>query len=94
MLRRESGASEMTLYGENNTVLATSTDSAAASLPKPLTEEVVLQMQQDRPFRQPRIHGHRSCRNTYSRRVHLRGGRKQQVRVLQAHFPVDERLGR
>ena len=50
MLRREAGASEMTLYGENNTVLATSSDSSTASLPKPLSEEVVLQMQQDRPF--------------------------------------------
>ena len=50
MLRRESGASEMTLYGDNNHVLATSSDSATASLPKPLREEVVLQMQQDRPF--------------------------------------------
>ncbi len=36
MLRRESGASDMTLYGTNNTVLATSSDSATASLPKPL----------------------------------------------------------
>ena len=34
LLRRESGASEMTLYGENNTVLATSSDSSTASLPK------------------------------------------------------------
>jgi len=50
MMRREAGASEMTLYGENNTVLATSSDSSMASLPKPLTEEVVLQMQQERPF--------------------------------------------
>src|SRR5210317_703067 len=50
MLRRESGASELTLYGENNTVLATSSDSATASLPELLTEEVILQMQQARPF--------------------------------------------
>ena len=50
MLRRESGAKEMTLYGQNNTVLATSSNSATASLPKPLTDEVVLQMQQGRPF--------------------------------------------
>jgi nitrogen fixation/metabolism regulation signal transduction histidine kinase len=50
MLRRESGANEMTLYGDNNQVLATSSDSAAASMPKPLTEEVALQLQQDRPF--------------------------------------------
>ena len=40
----------MTLYGDHNIVLATSSDSATASLPKPLSEEVVLQMQQARPF--------------------------------------------
>ncbi|MEJ2298592.1 MAG: hypothetical protein P8X94_08855, partial [Woeseiaceae bacterium] len=49
-LRRQAGASEMTLYGANNTVLATSSNSATASLPKPLTGEVILQMQQGRPF--------------------------------------------
>ena len=38
LLRRESGASEITLYGDNNTVLATSSDSATAKLPKLLTK--------------------------------------------------------
>ncbi len=94
MLRRESGASEMTLYGDNNTVLATSTDSATASLPKPLTEEVVLQMQQARPFV--------SLESMSSGRVEVRtavvftyrGGRAQQARVLQGHYPVADRLGK
>jgi len=39
LLRRESGASEMTLYGNNNRMLATSSDRAAGSFPKPLAEE-------------------------------------------------------
>src|SRR5210317_338613 len=34
-LRRESGASEMTLFGNNTQILATSSDRAAASLPRP-----------------------------------------------------------
>jgi nitrogen fixation/metabolism regulation signal transduction histidine kinase len=94
MLRRESGASEMTLYGENNTVLATSSDSATASLPELLTEEVILQMQQARPFV--------SLESMSSGRVEVRtavvftyrGGRAQQARVLQALYPVADRLGK
>jgi len=94
MLRRESGASEMTLYGENNTVLATSTDSSTASLPKPLSEEVVLQMQQDRPFvsLESLSNGNVEVRTAVV--FTYRGGRIQQARVVQAHYPVTERLGR
>ncbi len=94
MLRRESGASEMTLYGDNNTVLASSSDSATASLPKPLTEEVVLQMQQDRPFVSLEPHGNGGMEVRTAVVFTYQGGRRQQVRVVQAHFPVTERLGR
>ena len=45
-LRRESGASEITIYGSNNRIVATSSDSAQPVLPYPLKEEVLLQMQQ------------------------------------------------
>jgi len=93
-LRRESGASEMTLYGQNNTVLATSAEEAMTSLPDPLSEEVVLQMQQDRPFV--------SLESLESGNVEVRtavvftarGSPSQQARVVQAKFPVAERLGR
>jgi nitrogen fixation/metabolism regulation signal transduction histidine kinase len=92
MLRRESDASEMTLYGQNNTVLAISSDKSMASLPKPLTEEVVLQMQQGRPFV--------SLETMSEGRVEVRtavvfthrAGRVQETRVVQGHFPVDDRL--
>ena len=92
MLRRESGASEMTLYGNNNTVLATSTDSATASLPKPLTEEVVLQMQQGRPFvsLESLSDGDVAVRTAIV--FTHRAGRVQQARVVQAYFPVADRL--
>ena len=94
MLRRESGASEMTLYGENNTVLATSTDSSTAVLPKPLTEEVVLQMQQQRPFVSLETLGDGQVEVRTAVVFAYRGSRTQQARVVQAHFPVTERLGR
>ena len=93
MLRRESGANEMTLYGDNNQVLATSSDSAAASMPKPLTEEVALQLQQDRPFvsLEPLSTGSAEIRTAVT--FMYRYNRKRESRIVQAHFPVDERLG-
>jgi nitrogen fixation/metabolism regulation signal transduction histidine kinase len=94
MLRREAGASEMTLYGQNNTVLATSSDSSMASLPKPLSEEVVLQMQQDRPFVSLESYGAGSVEVRTAVVFTHQGGSTQQTRVVQAHFPVAERLGR
>jgi nitrogen fixation/metabolism regulation signal transduction histidine kinase len=50
MLRRESGASEISIYGRNNSIIATSSDRSADSLPRPLTDEVALQIRQNRPF--------------------------------------------
>ncbi len=93
-LRRESGASEMTLYGQNNTVLATSAEEAMTSLPLPLSEEVVLQMQQDRPFvsLESRENGNVEVRTAVV--FTARGNPTQQARVIQANFPVAERLGR
>ncbi len=38
----------MPIYGSNNRILATSSNSSEAELPRALTEEVMLQLQQDR----------------------------------------------
>ena len=92
MLRRESGASDMTLYGNNNTVLARSSDGTTASLPKPLSEEVVLQMQQGRPFVSlESLAGGRAEIRTAVAFTH-RGGRIQESRVVQGYYPVADRL--
>jgi nitrogen fixation/metabolism regulation signal transduction histidine kinase len=90
MLRRESGASEITIYGSNNRILATSSDRAAASLPRPLAEEVVMQMQQDRPYvmLDPEDYEIRTAVLFRAR------GQAEPIGVLQAHFPVTERLAR
>ena len=93
ILRRESGASEMTLYGDNNRVLATSSDSAAGSFPKPLAEEVSLQMKQDRPFVSLEPLGSGSAEIRTAVAFTYRGNRLRESRTVQAHFPVDERLG-
>ncbi len=93
MLRRESGASEMTLFGTNARIIATSSDRASASLPRPLTEEVALQAQQNRPFvsLDPLENGRYEIRTAA---VFTIRGRAIPVGVIQAYFPVTERLGR
>ncbi len=94
LLRRESGASEMTLYGDNNRLLATSSDRAAGSFPKPLAEEVSLQMRQDRPFVSLEPLGSGSAEIRTAVAFMYRGNRLRESRTIQAYFPVDERLGK
>jgi nitrogen fixation/metabolism regulation signal transduction histidine kinase len=93
LLRRESGAREITLYGANARILATSSDSASARLPEPLTEEVMLQAQQNRPFvsLDPLENGNYEIRTAT---LFTARGRVEPVGIVQAHFPVTERLGR
>ena len=90
MMRRESGASEVTIYGSNNRILATSSDRSSAGLPTPLSEEVRAQMQQERPYvaLDPEDF---EIRTAVTLRI---TGRAQPIGVIQAHYPVPERLAR
>jgi len=90
MMRRESGASEITIYGANNRILATSSDSSLARLPRPLAEEVLLQMQQDRPY----VSLDPEDFEIHTAVLFSIRGRAEPIGVLQAHFPVTERLAR
>jgi nitrogen fixation/metabolism regulation signal transduction histidine kinase len=90
MLRRESGASEITIYGSNNRILATSSGSSQAELPEGLSEEVLLQLQQGRPYVALDPEGY-IVRTAVLFRV---SGRAEPIGVLQAHFPITERLAR
>jgi len=92
MLRRESGASEISVYGRNRRILATSSDQSAGSLPRPLADEVLLQVGQNRPF----VSLDPLQRGNYEVRTAVRFGnrnRRQIGGVVQAHFPVPERIG-
>ena len=93
MQRRESGASEMTLFGGNARVIATSSDRSSASLPKPLSEELMLQTLQNRPFVElyPIENGRYEIQTAVLLTVR---GRAEPIGVIQAFFPVTERLGR
>jgi nitrogen fixation/metabolism regulation signal transduction histidine kinase len=90
MLRRESGASEITIYGSNNRILATSSNSSRAELPQPLKEEVLLQLQQGRPYVALDPEGY-VIRTAVLFRV---SGRAEPVGILQAHYPVTVRLAK
>jgi len=90
MLRRESGASEMTIFGSNNHILATSSGSSEAELPRGLSEEVLLQLQQGRPYVALDPEGY-VVRTAVLFRI---SGRAEPIGVMQAHFPVTERLAR
>ena len=93
LLRRESGAREMTLFGENARIIATSSDSASAGLPEPLTDEVLLQAAQNRPFvtLDPMEDGRYEIRTAA---LLMAPGGAEAIGIVQAHFPVTERLGR
>ncbi len=94
MMRREARASEMTAYGKNNRILATSSDNPAAALPKPLSAEVVLLMQRDRPFVALETLNSGSVEVQTAVLYTYRIGRTQEPRVIQARYPVAERIGR
>jgi nitrogen fixation/metabolism regulation signal transduction histidine kinase len=91
MLRRESGASEISIFGANNRIVATSSDQSAGSLPKPLTDEVLLQVRQGRPFvsLDPVDDGNYEIRTAVP---FGRANRRDVFGVIQALYPVPERI--
>ena len=93
MLRRETGAKEMTLFGPNARVIATSSSNPSATLPRPLSEEVMLQTQQKRPYVNlyPLENGSYEIRTAVLFTIR---GRAEPSGVIQAYYPVTERLGR
>jgi len=93
MLRRESGASEITVFGTNRRILATSSDSAAGAMPAVPRDEVLLQIRQNRPF----VSLDPLERGSYQIRTAVAFGnrsRPESIGVIQAQFPVTERIGR
>jgi nitrogen fixation/metabolism regulation signal transduction histidine kinase len=93
MLRRESGASEMTIYGRNSRIIATSSNRAAGTMPGVLSDEVLLQARQNRPF----VSLDNLERGSYAIRTAVPFAsaiRPEIAGVLQAHFPVSDRIGR
>jgi nitrogen fixation/metabolism regulation signal transduction histidine kinase len=93
MLRREAGASEMTLFGNNAQILATSSDRSTATLPRPPID-VMEMLTVDRPNHvslDENEDGLYEIRTAVLFRVR---GRREPVGVLQGHFPTTERVSR
>jgi len=92
-LRKESGASEVSVFGSNNRIIATSSDHAASRLPKPMTEEVLLQIRQGRPFvsLDPLENGNYEIRTAVP---FGNANRRQVFGVIQALYTVPERISR
>jgi nitrogen fixation/metabolism regulation signal transduction histidine kinase len=92
LLRRESGASEITLFGRGGRIIATSSDELADDLPEPAKEEMLMQISQDRPY----VNLDSVEEGIYEIRTAVRfpkDGRDAQA-FVRAVFPVNERLGR
>jgi nitrogen fixation/metabolism regulation signal transduction histidine kinase len=92
VLRRESGASEITLFGRGGRIIAMSSDELADKLPEPAKEEMLMQIHQDRPY----VNLDSVEEGIYEIRTAVRfpaDGREGQA-FVRAVFPVNERLGR
>jgi len=90
MLRRESGASEITIFGRNSRIIATSSDHAAGALPSELKDEVILQIRQHRPFvSMDELERQIRTAVQFSNRQN-----PQIAGVIQAHFPISARVGK
>jgi nitrogen fixation/metabolism regulation signal transduction histidine kinase len=91
-LRRESGATEVTLFARNYFVVATSTNDLTAPFPTTPPEDVILQLRQARSF----VGLYPIGRGRYQIRAALilpRAGLGADVLTLQALYPVEERVG-
>jgi two-component system, NtrC family, nitrogen regulation sensor histidine kinase NtrY len=92
-LRRQSGASEITLFGRNRQILATSSDLAAGTVPVAPTDEVLMQIQQNRPYVRlfPLEEGRYEIRTAVP--IGSRN-RPELIGLLQARYPVSDRISR
>ena len=92
-LRREAGASEATLFGNNSQILATSSDSSSAEMPRPPIDEMQMLTKV-----QP---SHVSIEDGEDGNLEIRAavlftvrGRAEPIGVIQALYPVTGRLSR
>ena len=92
-LRNDINAREITVFGRNSQILATSTDVAADGLPIAPSDEVIMQVRQNRPY----VSLAPLDRGTYEIRTAvplLSARRPEIIGMVRATFPVSERIGR
>jgi nitrogen fixation/metabolism regulation signal transduction histidine kinase len=89
MMRRESGASEITIFGRNRRIIATSSDHAAGTLPKKLKDEVILQVRQNFPF----VSFEEPQREILTAVPFASRANPEIIGIMQAHYPISDRIG-
>jgi nitrogen fixation/metabolism regulation signal transduction histidine kinase len=89
MMRRESGASEVTIFGRNRRIIATSSDRAADALPKELKDEVILQVRQNRPY----VSFEEMQREIITAVSFASRTNPEIIGIMQASFPISDRIG-
>ncbi|MEM9208596.1 MAG: ATP-binding protein [Pseudomonadota bacterium] len=90
-LRNESSAKEISVFGRNSQILATSSDQALGSLPAPPSDEVLMQIRQNRPLvgLEPLERGDYEIRAA----VPLYDGRRPEIiGLVRASFAVSDRV--
>ncbi len=90
-MRRDTGALEVTIFGPNSRIVATSFDRSRLSVPTPPSDEMLLQIGQDRPYvsLDPLEEGGYQIRTASPVTGDARTGERY---VLQALYPVTQRL--
>ena len=92
-LRKEIGASELTLFGRNSQILATNSDLSFGNVPKGASDELLMQIRQNRPYvsLDPLQDGAYEIRTA----VPLIGPRTPDIiGIIRARFTVSQRIGR
>ena len=91
-LRREAGAFEATIFGENFRIIATSSDGSVSPIPTMLSEEALLKLHLENTFigLEPQLDGNYFVRAAVALPLMQAG---IETRVLQAMFLVGERIG-
>ena len=91
VLRLESGASEITVFGRNGRIVATSSDDLAGNMPSPPGDEMMLQAQQQLPY----VSLESLEQGRYEIRTAIPFGSASDPAsqgVVRAVFPVNERM--
>lgn len=92
-LRKEIGANELTLFGRNSQILATNSDLSFGNVPKGVSDELLMQIRQNRPYvsLDPLQDGAYEIRTA----VPLIGSRTPDIiGIIRARFTVSQRIGR
>jgi nitrogen fixation/metabolism regulation signal transduction histidine kinase len=89
--RRDSGARELTIFGANNKIIATSSDDPDATVPVGPTGEVNFQLRQGRPYvsLEPLPDG----KYEVIAAIGIGAAATRDMRTLEARFAVEPRLG-